>query len=191
MGRQIHFYMLPEDRASFLHLVQERDAVVVIARDSDSAEIQDATELDIGSDKVLCLWNRKFVPHLKREWMADPGYYRVDVLRTPTLEFISSFSGTWEGKPALGQGRLFGNFEPYLEKPAHFENWYESLVRWIRTNYQRGTEELGGYVGPKAYEFYQKGGYLLPNFVPPRTRQWLAEIGKQHAARFDKKIPKK
>lgn len=180
MGRQIHFYMLAEDQNAFLRVVQERDPVVIIARDSDSAEVQLA-DPDTGPDKTLCLWNRKLLPHLKRKWISDPGYYTIDGLRTPTLEFTPSFAATWEGKPGLGQGRLFGDFDPNLEKPPDFGKWYEILVRWIRQNYQKSPASMGGYVGPAAYEFYKSGGYLLPNILPPRTKEWLTAIGKQHA----------
>jgi hypothetical protein len=181
MGRQIHFHMLPEDRDEFLRFVQERDSVVLTRRDGDSLEVRPATRRDIHSGKTLCLWNPRFLRVLEREWITEPGYYRVDALNTPTLEFTPSFRATWEGRPALGQGRLFGNFEPYLKKPKAFEKWYETLARWIRTHYHKNPRGTGGYVGPRAYEFYQKGGYLLPNFLPPRTKEWLAEIGKQHS----------
>jgi hypothetical protein len=173
--------MLPEDQKAFLRFVQERDPIVIITRDSDSAEIQPIADLAIGRDKTLLFWNRKILPSLEREWVPAPGYFTVSELRMPILEFTPSFTATWEGKPGLGQGRLFGNFEPYLGKPPDFEKWYETLTRWIRKNYRKSPRGTGGYVGPAAYEFYMKGGYLLPNFLPPRTKEWLAEISKQHA----------
>ncbi len=194
MGRQIHFYMLPEDRDAFLHFVRERDSVAVIVRDSDSAEVEFAAARH-NSDKTLCLWNRELFPRLRRKWIPEPGYYRIDTLKTPVLEFTPSFTATWEGKPGLGQGRLFGNFEPYFGKPPDFEKWYEALVRWIRKNFRKSPASTGGYVGPAAYEFYNSGGYLLPNILPPRTKEWLTEIGKQHArlgasVRSSKKNPR-
>lgn len=181
MGRQIQFYMQPEDRDEFLRLVQERDSVVVTVRDSDSAAIKPIVDLDRGLDKTICLWNRNILPRFKRKWLPVPQRYRVDTLNMPVLEFDSSFSATWEGKPALGKGRLFGNFEPYLRKPREFEKWYETLVRWIRKNYRRSPTSLGGYLGPMAWEFFEHGGYLLPQFLPPRTQVWLDEIAKEHA----------
>jgi hypothetical protein len=180
MGRQIRFHMLPEDQKAFLRVVQEHDPIVIITRDSDSAEIKPIADLDIGHDKTLCFWNRKILPSLEREWVPSPGYFTVSELRMPILEFTSSFTATWEGKPGLGQGRLFGNFEPYLGKPPDFEKWYETLVRWILKNYRKNPRGTGGYVGPAAYEFYKGGGYLLPNFLPPRTKEWLAVLNKQH-----------
>jgi len=179
MGRQIHFYMLPEDRSEFLRFIQEHDSAAVVLRDSDSSQVVPIGE-DVGADKTLCLWNRKLLPNLERKWIPDPGYYRVDTLKAPILEFTPSFTATWEGKPALGQGRLFGSFEPYLGKPEDFGKWYESLLHWIRQHYRKNPASTGGYVGPAAYEFYEHGGYLLPNFLPPKTKEWLAEIGKQH-----------
>jgi hypothetical protein len=180
MGRQIHFYMLPEDRRAFIRLVQEQDPVVVTLRDSDSSEIQSLADLEAGDKKTLCLWNRRLLPLLERKWVPA-GCYRVDGFHPPTLEFNSSFKATWEGKPALGQGRLFGDFDPYLGKPPEFEKWYETMVRWIRKNYRKSPTSMGGYLGPAAYEFYNDGGYLLPQFLPPRTDVWLAELGKQHS----------
>jgi len=168
--------MLPTDQNAFLRHVRERDPVVVAVRDSDSAEVQPAADLDIGSGKTLCLWNRRLLPHLERKWITDPGYYRCDAFSSPILEFTRSFTAAWEGRPALGRGRLYGIF---VDKPQDFQKWYESLVRWITYNYRRNTGNGGGYVGPAAYEFFQNGGYLLPNFLPPRTPVWLAEIGKQ------------
>lgn len=177
MGRQIHFHMLPEDRNAFLRFVQERDPVVIAVRDSDSAEVQSITDLDSSPNKTLSLWNSRLLPHIERKWVPDPGYYRLDEFGLPILEFTSSFSATWEGKPALGQGRLYGIFDG---KTPEFEKWFKALVRWIRTNYCKNPRGTGGYVGPTAFEFYKSGGYLLPNFLPPRTKEWLAEIGKQH-----------
>lgn len=177
MGRQIHFHMLPEDRDTFLDFVQEQDPVTVGLRDADSSRVQPLSNLDIRDSKTLCLWNRRLVPLLERKRIPDPGYYRVDEFSMPILEFTPSLTTTWEGKPALVQGRLYGIFEG---KPAEFEKWYDSLMRWIRKNYQKNPRGTGGYVGPAAFDFYNKGGYLLPQFRPPRTEAWLAEIGKQH-----------
>ena len=107
MGRQIHFYMLPEDQSEFLNMVQEHNSTRTFVRDSDSAEVEPiAGEAD--PDKTLCLWNRKLLPHLERKWIPEPGYYRLDTLNAPILEFTPSFTATWEGKPALVRGGCLG-----------------------------------------------------------------------------------
>jgi hypothetical protein len=169
--------MTPDDRDAFFRMAQKQDSTVVILRDGDSAKVEPITEADFKSDKTVCLWNRQFLPHIERKWVPDPGYFRADTLRKPILEFMMSFTTTWEGKPALGQGRLFGDFDLSLGKPPEFEKWFESLARWIRKNYHKNPASFGGYIGPAAYGFCQNGGVLLPNFVPPRTEKWMAEIG--------------
>jgi hypothetical protein len=182
MGRQVHFYMLQDDQFGFFRVVQDGAQAVIAVRDSDSPEVLAASDVELGSGKTLCLWNRELLPQLKRKWIPEPGYYRVDGLNEPVLELVPSFTATWEGRPALGQGRIFGDFDPYLGKPKDFEKWYEALAGWIRKHYKKSQARMGGYIGPAAHEFYRGGGYLLPNFLPPRSKEWLHEIGKQHPA---------
>lgn len=122
MGRQIHFYMLPEDRKAFLQYVQEHDSTTVVARDSDMAKVEPVDSLEVDPVNTLCLWKTTLAPALERNWVPDPGYFRLDTLHKPILEFVPSFNATWEGKPTLGQGRLFGNFESYLGKPLESNN---------------------------------------------------------------------
>jgi len=185
MGRQVHFHMLPEDQNAFLRFVKENDPVIVVATlDPETPDVHPIEEIATDRLQTLCLWNRRLLPVLKRKPLGkDARYYKyyVDVLHLPLLEFSPCFKTEWEGKPALIQERLYGQFDPYLNKPPEFQKWYEKLVRWIRKNYKRNPAKiLGGYVGPAAYEFYKSGGYLLPGFRPLRTDVWLAEIGKQH-----------
>jgi hypothetical protein len=180
MGRQIHFYALPEDHRAFLRWVQEQDPVVATLRDSDSAHVQPLADLNDSGKQTVSLWNRRLLPNLERKWIADPGYFPIDTLHTSTLEFSPSFVTTWEGKPALCQGRVFGDFDTHLGKSPEFDRWYEKLVRWIRKNYRKSPTSFGGYLAPEANKFYQEGGYLLPQFLPPTTKVWLVEIGKQH-----------
>jgi hypothetical protein len=184
MGRQIHFHMLRDDQNAFMQMVKENDPVVVTPRDDPkNSDVRPVEDLPSDHIEIFCLWNRRLLPVLKRESVgkAQGTYYMADLLGLPLLEFSPSLSTKWEGKPGLIQGRLYGQFDPNLNKPPEFEKWYERLVRWIRKNYRRHPSRIiGGYVGPAAYEFYENGGYLLPNFLPPRTDAWLAELGKQH-----------
>lgn len=180
MGRQIHFHMLPNDQFEFLRFVQEGDQVAFISREGESISIMPIPLHAVDSKQNLYLWNRSLVPKLKRKWVRNPGFYGINVLDMPILEFVPSLLTTWEEKPGLVLGRLYGVFDPYLRKPPGFEKWYERLARWIRKACRKNPPGIGGYVAPGAYEFYKSGGYLLPNFRPPRTKEWIAEIGKQH-----------
>lgn len=185
MGRQIQFYMLSEDQNAFFRYIQEKDPVVVTAMiDRESPEVRPVGDIASVRNPMICLWNRALLPVLKRKPIgeADHRSYVIDTLHLPVLEFDPPIMTQWEDRPALVQGRLYGQFDQYLGKPPEFEKWYEGLVRWIRKNYKKNPAGFGGYVGPAAYRFFLHGGYLLPNFLPPRTDIWLAEIGKQHQA---------
>jgi hypothetical protein len=172
--------MLPDDRDAFLRFVRKDDLVALVSEGSDSPIVRPVDERDLGTQDDFYLWNRRLLPHLKRRWIPGPRYYGVSVLDSVVLAFGGSRLTAWEGKPALVQGRLYGIFDPYLEKPPEFQKWYEHLVRWIRKNYQRTHTSIGGYIGPSAMKLFEQGAYLLPQFVPPKTDLWLAEIGKQH-----------
>jgi hypothetical protein len=172
--------MLPEDREVFLHFVRSRDPVVIVELISDGPGLKPVEAFDTEHSQSVCLWNQSLLPSLTRKYIAraDRGpYYRVDESKLPVLEFTTSFRATWDGKPALGQGRVYGTFEG---KPPEFEKWYETIARWLRKNFHRNPTKMGGYVGPAAYAWFEKGGYLLPTFSPPKTAAWLAEIKKQH-----------
>lgn len=176
MGHQLYFYMTPKDRGEFLNFVQKLAPTLVALRDSDVSETQPANSSEIDSGGTLVLWKRTSDSRLVRKWVPDPGYFRVDTLKEPALEYMSSFPSLWKEEPALGQGRLFGNFEPYLDKPADFMKWYEVLAGWIRKHYSKNKKVMGGYVGPDAQEFANQGGCLLPSFVPPETPEWDLKI---------------
>jgi hypothetical protein len=185
MGRQIHFHMLPEDQNAFLRMVKENDPVAVVnGLDPETPNVHPLEEIATDRLQVLMLWNRRLLSDLRREPLGkNARYYKyhIDNSRLPLLELSTCPKTEWEGRPALIQGRLYGDFYPSLNKPPEFERWYEKLVRWIRKNYKRNPAQiLGGYVGPAAYAFYENGGYLLPSFKPPRTEVWLSEITKQH-----------
>jgi len=178
MGKQITFYMTPKDRDEFLSVVQAFAPTVVALRDADVAAISPSDRAEIGSGKTLVLWNPALCSSLQRTWIDDPGYFRVDTLREPALEYMPSISATWKREAALLQGRLFGNFESYLGKPEGFHKWYESLARWIRKNYSKNSNNVGGYIGPGAKQLVADGVYLLPSFVPPETPEWQAELDR-------------
>lgn len=182
MGRQIHFHMLPSDQDDFLRFVRTRDDVAIILSQGESDKVLPVQKLN--PDALLVyLWNKSILPRLRRTWMPDCGFYSVSSLDLPILEFGPSLLTTWEERPALVQGRLYGIFDPYLEKPPEFEKWYNGLIRWIRTKYKKNPTSVGGYTGPEAYRFYEDGGFLLPTYRPARTQWWLEKIGKQHSVK--------
>jgi hypothetical protein len=181
MGRQIIFHMLPEDRSNFLGFVQQRDRVVVTGFTSNTADVQpiDFEEPQRRRD-WLCLWNLDLLPSLERRHVpvSDIGpYYRVDD-SLPILEFSTSIQVQWDQRPALVQGRLYGNA---YQDHSPLKTWYEALARWLRKNFVKNPIGwMSGYVGPAAYQWYERGGLLLPTYNPPLTEEWRDTINEQH-----------
>jgi hypothetical protein len=186
MGRQTGFHMLTEDCKRFVDFVRERDPVVVINWISKVPCIEEV-QYPWKHGGWYCLWNQALLPTLEREYIPESKhgpYYRVDSV-WPVIEFSfpTPDQEPWNGKPALTQGRVWASFE---RENRDFERWYNAVVRWIRKNFIRNPVPLGGYVGPAAYDWYKKGGVLLPMLRPPIMSQWLSwvEAQDQHRAVF-------
>jgi len=189
MGRQTQFHMMAQDCKQFLTFIRERNPVIVIPWTSKTWEIEQVQH-PCEQAGWYCLWNQVLLPSLACKYISesDQGpYYRVDSA-LPVIEFSYAppVPELWNGRPALMQGRVWAGFE---HENKSFESWYNTVVRWIRKNFVKNTiPSLGGYLGPAAYDWYRKGGVLLPSFKPPITSQWLSwiEAQDQHRAIFSK-----
>jgi|SRR5579872_363179 len=181
MGRQIQFHSLPYDLKAFLEFVQNRDPVIVTERSSDTPEIRSVADPS-SQTQVMILWNQAILGSLTRKHIVYPGraYYGVDA-SLPTLELAPSEICDWNGREALLQGRLYGFFD---NPSPEYEKWFNSLARWIRNNFVKVAIPLpGGYVGSAAYDWFKKGGLLLPGFRPPQSGKWLSWVEAQDQQR--------
>jgi hypothetical protein len=173
MGRQVQISMLPDDVEQLLtHLKSQHRIVVVKRDDSDSVNVKPLKSVPVSANETLVLWNQDLLPRLQRQLISRENggaCYRVDEFAEPVLEFSGSFLGQWCDRPSLTQGRVYGIFE---NKNTEFVRWYEQIVRYIRRAFVRNPANLSGYVGPAAYQWFRKGGLLLPTFVPPVTDSW-------------------
>jgi len=175
--------MLPEDCRRFVLFLQERDPVIVTEwHSSELAEIQEVNRpWERGGH--YCLWNQAILPALTRK--ATGKYFNID-FSAPLIQFTyaSPVLESWNGQPALTQGRIWASFE--TENKA-FEKWYNAVVRWIRKNFVRdlAVGHDRDSIGPAAYEWFKAGGLLLPNFRPPLTEAWLAWASVQNQHRTD------
>ena len=173
MGKQICFYILPQDCQQFLRFVQGRDPVLVVDRDSDSARVAPVAEAcTLGTTR--CLWNQRLLPSLDRKYIPKSvkgPYYTVDG-SLPTLEFTLPLPADWDGQPALTQGRVYGSFD---QPSKGLRIWYEAIASWIRNHFTRNPIAIvGGYIGPAALQWHHDGGLLLPFVRPLVTPQWRA-----------------
>src|SRR5215472_8772842 len=187
MGRQTQFHMLAGDCESFIDYVRRRDPVIICEWTSARATIEEVrSPWEQGG--WYCLWNQSLLPSLQREFIpeSDIGpYYRVESA-LPVIEFSypNPIQEKWNNRPVLTQGRVWAGFE---RENKNFQRWYDESVRWIRKNFVKNPiPHLGGYLGPAAYDWYKRGGLLLPTIRPPVTPQWLswAEAQDQHRSIF-------
>ena len=180
MGKQVQFHMLAEDMKMLLDFVQSQDDIVITHLDSDSPKISPILE-PVKESSTLVLWNTRLLPLLERKLVHRSGgsdYYRVDY-SMPTIELSPSRLTKWMDEPALLQGRLYMFFNTPV---PDYEAWYQTIARRIRRDFIKNPLTLlKGYVGPKTFEWYRKGGILLPMFEPPLTPEWLSFIKNQHA----------
>ena len=179
MGRQIEFYLLPEDLQGLILFLKQHDPIVVTLRSSGSAEVKELVEPS-EPDHVMTIWNRNLLSSLKRELVSYPGrtYYRVDD-SLPTLQLSPSRLLTWQGKQALTSGRIYG-FQ--IDQGSDYERWFNSVSSWIKKHFKKSpVSALRGYIGPSAMSWFEAGGVLLPMFEPPATPEWVELVGSQHS----------
>jgi hypothetical protein len=173
MGRQVQISVLQEDVEGLLAQIKRQHRVVLVKRDDfDSAVVEPLESLPANTSETLILWNQELLPQLQRKHISKEtggDYYRVAESAEPVLEFKGSFLGEWRGRASLTQGRIYGIFD---NKSQEFLRWYEQIVRYIRKAFLRNPASLSGYVGPAAYDWFLRGGLLLPTFLPPETDEW-------------------
>jgi hypothetical protein len=181
MGRQTQLHVFPKDVNDLLVAMHDKEPLEVALRSGNAAtpERQAFIPEDM-SGQTLILWSERFAPNLQRGYVANasPPYYRIDEQTEPVYELGLSGLTTWEGRPALTQGRIYGVFQ---NKQRDFEKCYERVIRYIRRHWRSNPASwMGGYVGPAASDWFERGGLLLPNYVPPVRRDWIERLAEQH-----------
>src|SRR5215469_6959658 len=134
MGRQIQLSILPSDANALMAAIRSHDPLEVAFRSGNDADPEPLDSIPNGH-QALVLWNRRFVPTLKRRYIssANPPYYLADEQTEAILEFSTSVLAEWQGLPALTQGCIYGVFD---SKPVEFQKWYERITRYIRKNWR-------------------------------------------------------
>lgn len=184
MGRQTQLHMLPKDVNELLVAMHVREPLeAALQRGNSETPERIAFIPDNMCGKTLVLWSKRFAPNLQRSYIAkaQPPYYWIDEQTEPVIELSLSRLTMWEGRPALTQGRIYGVFE---NKQAEFERCYERIVRYIRRHWRKNPAVwMGGYVGPTASAWFEGGGILLPNIIPPVRSDWIQRLGEQRSDR--------
>jgi hypothetical protein len=183
MGRQIQIHATPADINQLIIGLSDGDVEMALKRGNAADPERLAFIPDALQGHAFVLWSERFAAGLQRDFVAAarPPYYVIRESEEPVLELTLSAATTWQGQAALTQGRIYGMFEG---KPAEFERWYERIVRYIRRHWRKNPVGwMSGYIGPAASEWFEQGGLLLPNYVPPVRGDWIARLGEQHSGR--------
>jgi len=180
LGRQTQLHMLDNDVRELVNAVGEKCDLVVTRRYDDVPMIKPVT--DPATEHIMTLWNRDLQPALQRSQIRlnDGGeWFHIDS-RHQVIELSNYAQTTWNGRPGLVQGRIYGM--DFSDRPA-YAKWFDSVQRWVRKNFHKAPRDIG-FVGPEAWRFFEAGGILLPGFSPPVTPAWLEEIARQDAGRL-------
>ena len=168
MGRQVNFYMHPEDEIEFVNR-RCKECRFLLTRQVTSQldwlkEIprfgKDSYEVFIGRPGQLSIGSARRV--------EGQPYCLVDASRYELVEFCRSRLDS----DGLTRGRLWFDPGPTFEgtaKSEEFVRWAGSLLNWIRRHYSRN--DSGFYVGQHAGHWLDKGGHLGGLWGPPRSSQ--------------------
>jgi hypothetical protein len=164
MGRQVNFYMHPDDLAEFEAMLNARGQICFLERRSSTPATVTRQGLAADQPKEPPLAYLVQEHHLSnvRTIVIGEEFYVVDVHQSPVVELMPS---VYDGD-VLGRGRLYflpGHYDgndQYVNKPGDFLKWADSLLRWIRRHYRRHPE-TGWYVGPHADRWVSHDGGQL------------------------------
>jgi hypothetical protein len=166
MGRQVNFYMLPEDQLEFEAWLRAKGDVCFINQPLRTEEIEVIPTLivpEMGKTWLgVYLAQRTDLENILVKYVASQNYWLIDDNQSPVVEFGRCY---FDGS-ILGRGRLYFRTGFYSdeeqEKEKQFINWADKILKWIRTHYNRDPK-TGYYIGPHAKKWIlHKGGQLRP-----------------------------
>lgn len=165
MGHQINFYATPADIAVLGAAAARVEPMLVLHDRSPTAAPRVLPSLDHhdGTQRQLhfSLVREQDLARVATEHVPTQGYWIVDVLRSPVLEFSSCF---FDGK-ILRRGRIYyvdgfyGEDGAWVEKPESFRTWAKRVRAAIRKPLAKhGDFE---YIGADARAWLERGGGRL------------------------------
>jgi hypothetical protein len=165
MGRQVNFYMLPEDLLEFEQMLRSKEDVYFVEyrlQEPKLKTMETLTVQEMGKSWLTCFLVRVCdAENLLYKYVPVQNYWHIDDDRSPAVELWRCY---FDGS-ILRRGRLYFLPDFYddkgqlVKKPEDFIKWANSLLQWVRKKYKRDPE-TGFYIGPHA-EAWKKGGGKL------------------------------
>src|SRR5947209_17601713 len=161
MGRQVNFYMLPEDLAEFELMLRDHGGVLFISDNSPTAQVQFLETLqipDLGRTNLkLHLARAADLERIITVPIPARQIWTISEDRSWVVELFRCF---YDGT-VVRRGRLYyvpayyDSEDQLVKKGQDFCEWADRLLRWIRNHYKRGSRD--GYVGPYALKWISEG----------------------------------
>jgi hypothetical protein len=155
MGRQVNFYMLPEDLNVFEDNIRSRTPLSFIRGKLERPAI--IIEPTLNTTETNNSWLRMYIARnidlesVVIRSVEKQGYWVVASDQSPVVEIDRCY---WKDN-ILRRGRLYFNLN-YLDannqvvsKSPEFVQWADDLLKWIRRNYER-DKNTGFYLSPNA-----------------------------------------
>ncbi len=167
MGRQVNFFMHPEDENVFLDFLKTTGDVAYIPLPQKSMHLQTSDKItprnhpDCWLRVYLLL--KTYSDDVIMEEVKSQRYWLIDEF-SPVIQFRRCF---FDGK-ILRRGRLYFVTSYYDEQgekvslPEPFLKWGARILSWIRKNYIKVTKD-SYYTSPSALAFQKSGGILEEN----------------------------
>lgn len=165
MGHQVNFYATPTDVAELEVSIGSLEPMLILHDRSPTAEPRVLPSLIFTEDAQPLLFyflvREKDLAKVVTGHVPAQGYWSVDILRSPIVEFNSCYS---DGK-VLRRGRayyvdgLYGEDDAWVEKPESFRIWAKAVLRTTKRVLKRHGID---YIGKDAMDWLQrKNGKLV------------------------------
>lgn len=169
MGRQVGFYMLPDDLAEFEAALVARGDVIFCPVQQPTRELcQAATLAPLPKDfGMRYLVRQGDYEKLRIDRVSRHDHYVIRAAHSPVVEF--SRSTVVEDTGRLKQGRLwfataYWEGETRVESPEDFLKWADSLLNMIRKHQEysllKEPQHKGIYISRRAAAWCEQGGVL-------------------------------
>jgi hypothetical protein len=161
MAKQISLFLTPSDTEVLESAIRARASLQAVdGRSSGPAAtlMKHLVVEDMGNTWLrVCLVRPDDIADLRFAEVASQGYWAVDVLRSPVIEFWRCY---FDGR-ILRSGRLFfetGYFEgdAWVDKPAFFLLWADDVFRTAKKALKREAS-LDSYLGEEAWSLRTAG----------------------------------
>jgi hypothetical protein len=178
LGKQVNFFMQPQDEQLFLSFVFSDPETVLISRSNSEPSIQVIDRLTY-SDQLSkrgahLFWKRTFrIDPIDIHMVEYKQYnevvvdlistgktgYVIDTAKAPVIEYAPSRN---LGNGVINRGRIWAGMRYvqdglWVHKGKEFESWYDRIARWLRKNFSRTPESGFFYLGPSLLMLHQEG----------------------------------